>query len=421
MCRPPKVPVCRFLTRWIHGVLLAWIICPIAGIAAEEAITEIPAPRPELPANIWPEFRGPLGNGLVTAPGRDTPVGLAVTWSETENVRWKTPIPYRGWSTPVVYGKQVWLTAATEEGHDFYALCVDAETGEIRFNERLFHCDNPEPLGNNVNGYASPSPVIESGRVYVHFGSYGTACLDTATHKTLWSRQDLPCRHYRGPGSSAILFENLLVLTFDGADVQYLAALDKETGKTVWKTDRTSVWKDLDEQGLPKREGDFRKAFSTPLAVEVGGTFQLISPSSYGAFAYEARTGREIWKIDHGCYSPAARPVFGNGLVYLITGRGKPELWAIRRWPRRRDGQPRGVEIHRPGRAGGSVAVADERPALYGQRRWPAHLPGSGHGRGGVERTPGRELRGVADLCGWTNLFFQRAGEKHRAQVRAHV
>jgi outer membrane protein assembly factor BamB len=185
-------------------------------------------------------------------------------------------------------------------------------------------------LGNNVNGYASPSPVIESGRVYIHFGSYGTACLDTATHKTLWIRQDLPCRHYRGPGSSAILFENLLVLTFDGADVQYLAALDKGTGKTVWKTDRTSVWKDLDEQGLPKREGDFRKAFSTPLAVDVGGTFQLISPSSYGAFAYEARTGREIWKIDHGCYSPAARPVFGNGLVYVITGRGKPELWAIR-------------------------------------------------------------------------------------------
>jgi outer membrane protein assembly factor BamB len=330
MCRPPKAPVCRFLTRWIHGVLLAWIICPIAGIAAEEAITEIPAPRPELPANIWPEFRGPLGNGLVTAPGSETPVGLAVTWSETENVRWKTPIPYRGWSTPVVYGKQVWLTTATEEGHDFYALCVDAETGEIRFNERLFHCDNPEPLGNNVNGYASPSPVIESGRVYIHFGSYGTACLDTATHKTLWIRQDLPCRHYRGPGSSAILFENLLVLTFDGADVQYLAALDKGTGKTVWKTDRTSVWKDLDEQGLPKREGDFRKAFSTPLAVDVGGTFQLISPSSYGAFAYEARTGREIWKIDHGCYSPAARPVFGNGLVYVITGRGKPELWAIR-------------------------------------------------------------------------------------------
>ncbi len=121
--------------------------------------------------------------------------------------------------------------------------------GKIRFNEKLFHCDNPESLGpaaqgNPANSYATPSPVIEPGRVYVHFGTYGTACLETATGKVLWKRNDLPCRHYRGPSSSPILFENLLILTMDGVNLQYVVALDKNTGRTVWKTDRSVAWND---------------------------------------------------------------------------------------------------------------------------------------------------------------------------------
>jgi len=278
----------------------------------------------------WPEFRGPWGNGLVELPGTAEPRDLPLTWSETENVTWKTPIPEKGWSTPVILGGQVWLTTATPEGNDFYAICVDAETGEIRFNEKLFHTDNPDPLGNDVNSYASPSPVIEPGRVYVHFGSYGTACLDTATFKVIWERKDLPCCHYRGPGSSPILFENLLILTFDGADLQYLAALDKQTGQTVWKTNRSTVWKDLDDQGLPKREGDFRKAFSTPLVIDADGQPQLISLGSSAAFSYDPRTGREIWTAPMPGFTPAVRPVFGNGLVYITNGRGDTQLWAMR-------------------------------------------------------------------------------------------
>ncbi len=109
-------------------------------------------------------------------------------------MKWKTPIPDCGWSTPVVMGGQVWLTTATEDGHDFFVLCLDAESGQVRFDQKLFHADKPEPLGNSVNCYASPSPVIEPGRVYVSFGSYGTACLDTATQKTIWQphRSALP-------------------------------------------------------------------------------------------------------------------------------------------------------------------------------------------------------------------------------------
>jgi outer membrane protein assembly factor BamB len=133
----------------------------------------------------WPEFRGPWGDGRASAPGDTESLGLPLHWSETNNVKWKTEIPHRGWSTPVVLGRQVWLTTATLEGHDFFAIGLDAETGRIRFNEKVFHSDNPEPLGNgaSMNCYATPSPVIEPGRVYVHFGSFGTACLDTGTDR----------------------------------------------------------------------------------------------------------------------------------------------------------------------------------------------------------------------------------------------
>ena len=224
----------------------------------------------------------------------------------------------------------MWLTTATTDGHDFFAICVDAKTGEIRFNERLFHADSPEPLGNNVNCYASPSPVIEPGRVYIHFGSYGTACLDTSTCKVLWERRDLHCRHYRGPGSSPILFENLLILSFDGVDVQYTVALDKTSGRTVWKTDRSTAWDDLDAQGQPTREGDFRKAFSTPLVIDAGGTPQMLSAGSKAAFSYDPRTGRELWKIRHTAHTAVLRPVFSGGLAIFCTGLGKPELWAVR-------------------------------------------------------------------------------------------
>ena len=244
----------------------------------------------------WPEFRGPWGDGHASAPGDTKLLGLPLHWSETNNIKWKTEIPFRGWSTPVVMGGQVWLTTATDDGHDFFAICVDADSGKIRFNEKVFHSDNPEPLGNgaSMNCYATPSPVIEPGRVYVHFGSFGTACLDTSTGKALWKRDDLRCRHYRGPSSSLISFENLLILTFDGADLQYLAALDKQTGKTVWKTDRSVAWNDENVPGQMAKDGDLRKAHSTPLIVIAAGKPQMLSAGAKAAYGYDPRTGKEL-------------------------------------------------------------------------------------------------------------------------------
>ncbi len=280
----------------------------------------------------WPDYRGPFGNGHVAAVGDTKPAGLALRWSETENVRWKTAVPHWGISTPVVMDGQVWLTTATREGNDFYALCFDAETGRLTLNEKVFHSDQPESLGNgaSMNSYATPSAVVEAGRVYVHFGSFGTACLDTKSGKALWKRDDLRCRHYRGPASSPVLFGNLLILTFDGADLQYHIALDKQTGKTVWKTDRSVAWNDEDVPGQMAKDGDLRKAHSTPLIVQASGKTQMLSAGAKAAYGYDPLTGRELWRVQYNDWSTAPRPLYENGLAYFITGLSKKELLAVK-------------------------------------------------------------------------------------------
>ncbi len=278
----------------------------------------------------WPDFRGPLNNGHVPSRPDGALIGLPTRWSETENIVWKTPIPLKGWSSPVIWGNRIWLTTATEDGLEMFVLCVDSTTGKILVNRKIFENEAPEPLGNDVNCYASPSPVIEEGRVYVHFGSYGTACLDSETGASLWERRDYPCRHYRGPGSSPFLYKDKLILTFDGVDLQYVVALNKRTGQEIWRADRTTRWTDLDEDGKPKREGDFRKAFCTPIIAEIDGKSQLIAPGSMTVFAYDPDTGQEIWRADDNGYSAACRPVVGNGMGFFSTGQDRGGYLGIR-------------------------------------------------------------------------------------------
>jgi outer membrane protein assembly factor BamB len=263
----------------------------------------------------WPDFRGSHGNGHSDAA--DVPL----EWSEQENVRWKTAIHGRGWSSPVVWGERIWMTTATADGKSMYVVCVDRATGKILHDRLLFENEAPRTI-HELNSYASPSPVVEQGRVYVHFGSYGTACLDAADGSTVWSRRDLPCDHFRGPGSSPILFENLLIVHFDGADFQYVVALDKQSGKTVWKKDRSNDYE--------TDNGDFKKAYSTPLIIRHQGRLQMISSGSKATTSHDPRTGDELWQVRYKEFSGTARPIYAGGLVLVNTGFGKAEMWAIR-------------------------------------------------------------------------------------------
>ena len=272
----------------------------------------------------WPQFRGPEGSG------RTASRGLPLTWAEDRNVTWKVPIHGRAWSSPVILGDQIWMTTATPDGRELSALALDRRTGRILRDLKLFTVEKPQ-FAHAFNTYASPTPVIEPGRVYVTFGSPGTAAIDTATGKVVWERRDFVCNHFRGAGSSPIIFGDLLIMHFDGSDVQYLVALDKRSGKTVWKTDRSIDFKDLRPDGTPEADGDFRKAFSTPHVASFGGQPILISLGSKAAYGYDPATGKELWRIEERTsHSASTRPQVGHGMIFYQSGLPNGHLIALK-------------------------------------------------------------------------------------------
>ena len=284
-------------------------------------LSQAPAPPGD---SGWPQFRGPDGTGV--APTAKLPL----SWAEGDKVKWKTAIHGRAWSSPVVLGNQIWVSTATPDGRDLSALAVDLASGKIVRDIKLFHVEQPQD-NHEFNSYASPTPVMEPGRVYVTFGSAGTAALDTQSGKVLWERRDLECNHYRGAGSSPIIYRDLLIMHFDGSDQQYLVGLDKRTGKTVWKTARSIDFKDLGRDGKPQAEGDLRKAFSTPHVTIVNGQPLLVSLGAKATYGYDPMTGREIWRLEErSAHSASTRPVFGHGLAFYPTGWSSSTLMAVR-------------------------------------------------------------------------------------------
>jgi outer membrane protein assembly factor BamB len=273
----------------------------------------------------WPQFRGPTGQGVSDSKG------LPTTWSESKNVKWKTPIHGTSWSSPVIWGNQVWLTSASDDGRELFVLCIDKESGKIVHDKKLFDDPTPNPIFKKYNSYASPTPVIEEGRIYITFGAAGTACLDTATAQPLWERRDIRVNHYRGAGSSPLIYKELLIQDYDGSDGQFVIALNKETGKTIWQTNRSVDYQDLGPDGKPKGEGDYRKAFSTCRIATVNGKPAAISIGSRATYAYEPETGKEIWRLEHAdWHSAGATPVIGDGLIYICPGFGKGAVFAVR-------------------------------------------------------------------------------------------
>jgi outer membrane protein assembly factor BamB len=308
----------------------------------------------------WPEFRGPTGDGLSTS------TNLPLRWSEDQNVKWKTPLHGKAWSSPVIWGRQVWLTTATTNGEELFALCLDRDTGRVLQDQKLFDVAKPQYC-IPFNSYASPTPVIESRRLYATFGSAGTACLDTQTGKVLWTRRDIECNHFRGAGSSPILYRNLLFLNFDGSDHQFIIALDKQTGRTVWQTNRSIDFQDVGPDGQPEMAGDSRKAFATCQVATFDGRTTLLSSGSKALYAYDPPSGTELWRVEERTsYSSGTRPVTGHGLVFVPTGFASGQVLAIR------PGKPGEVlDAKAPGPAGTQLQVvwktkqnAPKKPSL---------------------------------------------------------
>lgn len=291
-------------------------------------------------ADEWPQFRGPQANGHADS------TKLPLTWSETENVSWKVPIRGTGHSSPVISGDQIWVTTAveaklTEEEQkqrlsslknsrgleiagsiSLRAICVSRKTGKVLHDVELIKVDEPEPI-HSLNSYASPTPILEAGQLYCHFGTYGTVALDANLGKILWTNTEHHVDHQNGPGASPALWRNNLIINFDGIDTQYVAAIDKRDGKTVWQTKRS---------GKMNEKREFQKAYCTSAIIEEEGSTQVISPGADWVYSYDPANGKELWKAAYGTlgFSTVPLPVFGKGLVFVSTSFIRPRLLAVR-------------------------------------------------------------------------------------------
>ena len=288
----------------------------------------------------WPQFRGPGGQGHA-----DT-TGLPLTWSESENVKWKTDIAGEGHSSPVISGDQIWFTTAItaelspEEQQKrlstlknsnglqivgeltLHAVQIDRASGEIIRQVVLFTIPNPEPK-HALNSYASPTPVIAGDRVFFHFGTYGTACIDRKSGAVLWRNDTLKLEHQNGPGSSPAVWQDRVIIHLDGTDTQSIVALDAATGKVVWQTKRS---------GEMDKTPELQKAYGTPLILEINDRPLVISSAANWVYGYDARDGKEIWKASYGKlgFSTVPRPVISEDTVYIATSYMQSRLVAVK-------------------------------------------------------------------------------------------
>ena len=311
----PPIPVLLGLTATLFSV-------PITSTANEPS---------------WRQFRGPTGMGIAESATVTTDL------DSKSNLQWRTTLTGAGWSSPVTDGQRIWVTSAVSQAAsaeekaakladvqfsqikdvvasvELFAQCIDAQSGKVLIEQSLGVIDDPNPI-HPMNSFASPTPLLTNDRVVCHFGSYGTWCLDAKTGETLW-KQRLLFDDSVGPGSSPVLADDKVILVCDGIDVQFVAALDLSSGTLAWKTPRPPMRSPI---------GEFQKAYSTPLLIDVAGKSQLVTPGAQWIVAYDPATGSELWKVDHGRgFSTTPMPIYVGGLVLFATGYTKPELVAV--------------------------------------------------------------------------------------------
>jgi outer membrane protein assembly factor BamB len=285
----------------------------------------------------WLEFRGPGGTG--SAEAHDLPIDFTKA-----NTIWRTELPGRGWSSPVVSGNDIWLTTAIEKAASkeqialrrktasmpglevrdtvqLQALCVDRDSGKLRHQIELFSITEPV-LIHSLNSFASPTPVINGDFVYCSFGTMGTAAIRRDNGQVAWRNTELKLEHETGPGSSPIIFDDLLIVHCDGTDKQFITALRTSDGQIAWQRSRS---------GEMHPRGMMKKAFATPTLWPAPDGPQLISPAASWVYGYDPRNGSELWKVSYGelGFSNAPRPLIGNGLIYVCTGFNRSVLLVL--------------------------------------------------------------------------------------------
>jgi len=255
----------------------------------------------------WNQFRGPNGDGDAKS------ANLPLKFSEKQNLTWKTPVPGKAWSSPVVMDEKVWLTNAEPDGFKMWALQIDWNTGNLLKKILVFENEEPQYC-HPMNSYGTPTPVIYDGRVFVHFGTHGTAALDAQSGQVLWKRRDFKCDHFRGAAASPIAFNDSLIVHFDGHDLQYIVCLDQKNGKTRWKKER--------EYDFKTDNGDRKKAYCTPSVISHNGRQELISPGAVATESRNPKTGELYWTVRTGGMNASSRPIYRHGHVYVFCGMG---------------------------------------------------------------------------------------------------
>jgi outer membrane protein assembly factor BamB len=292
------------------------------------------------PAEDWLQWRGPSAQGAASI------AKLPLTWSETSHVTWKTELPGRGHSTPLVVGDTIWITTAMEKAASeaeakerlktntgdqplsvlsavtLRAIAIDLKSGKLLHNIELITVKDPQ-WAHELNSYATPTPVIHDGRLYASFGSFGAVCLELSSQKALWKNTELQVMHENGPGSTPVLWQDKLIVHFDGSDSQFIAAYDTATGKLAWKTPRTGEMDPRPQQ---------KKAYGTPLVIQSKGRPLLVSPAANNLYGYDPSTGRELWKLPFGelGFSMSTLPVADDERIYFSTGFGKSKILAVK-------------------------------------------------------------------------------------------
>ena len=271
------------------------------------------------PPADWREFRGPDGVGVYSGPA------LPTAWGPDTNVTWVTPVPGKGWSSPILVGGKLILTTAVAQGESAFAtqslraLAFDFATGKPLWDVELLRAPGDVAAQmHKKNSHASPTPASDGKTVVCHFGHMGTAAVDLAG-KVLWKSQELTYKPLHGNGASPILVDDLAIIPCDGQDVAFVAALELATGKVRWRTDRKSTAR-------------MTFSFATPQVVTApDGKRVLVSPASDYCMGYDPATGAELWrcKYPQPGWSLICRPVFAHGLVFVPTGYVTPHVLAI--------------------------------------------------------------------------------------------